>query len=163
MPAFLTMIGIPFFYNIGYGLIAGIISYMVLNVIPWLILKATRGRVVPEGWYTEREPWGVASTATFLDVSDKQLSRTQRFIVQSSIFPTWLKKLSIGQKCFWRMTPAEIEDHLEGRRVTELYVKERGRRRREERDLFRQHPPPPREPEETKPISVMGGVEKYEV
>lgn len=163
LPAFLTMIGIPFFYNIGYGLIAGIISYMVLNVIPWLILKATRGRVVPEGWYTEREPWGVASTATFLDVSDKQLSRTQRFIVQSSIFPTWLKKLSIGQKCFWRMTPAEIEDHLEGRRVTELYVKERERRRREERELFRQHPPPPREPEETKPVSVMGGVEKYEV
>ena len=61
------------------------------------------------------------------------------------------------------MTPAEIEDHLEGRRVTELYVKERERRRREERELFRQHPPPPREPEETKPISVMGGVEKYEV
>ena len=61
------------------------------------------------------------------------------------------------------MTPAEIEDHLEGRRVTEHYVKERERRRREEREFFRHHPPPPREPEEQPPVSVMGEAEKYEI
>lgn len=163
LPSFLSIIGIPFFYNIGYGLIAGIISYMILNIVPWLILKATRGKLVPEGWYTEREPWGVATTASFLDVSDKRLTPVQRFIVRSSMFPPWLKKLSIGQKYFWRMTPAEIEDHLEGRRVTEHYVKERERRRREEREFFRHHPPPPREPEEQPPVSVMGEAEKYEI
>lgn len=162
LPAFLTIVGIPLFYNIAYGLIAGIISYMVLNIVPWVILKLTRGKVAPEGWYTEREPWGLVPSAPFMDLSTRKLNPVQRFIVSSPMFPAWIKKVSIGDKFFWRMTDAEIADHLEGRRVSELQRAERARRRAEERERMRHHPPPPPEPVKEEPVVVMGDANKFE-
>ncbi|EPQ53286.1 xanthine/uracil permease [Gloeophyllum trabeum ATCC 11539] len=56
VPAFLTLIIIPLSYNIAYGVIAGVGSYIAINGIPWLLKKASRGRIVPatydlsEGW-----------------------------------------------------------------------------------------------------------------
>ncbi|KAJ7244342.1 permease family-domain-containing protein [Mycena rebaudengoi] len=47
VPAFLTLIIIPLSYNIAYGVIAGIMSYLVLNGIPWAITRLTEGRIVP--------------------------------------------------------------------------------------------------------------------
>ncbi|KAJ6593685.1 permease family-domain-containing protein [Mycena capillaripes] len=47
VPAFLTLIIIPLSYNIAYGVIAGIISYLVLNGIPWIITRLSGGRIVP--------------------------------------------------------------------------------------------------------------------
>ncbi|KAF7375980.1 hypothetical protein MSAN_00012600 [Mycena sanguinolenta] len=47
VPAFLTLIIIPLSYNIAYGVIAGIISYLVLNGVPWIITRLTGGRIVP--------------------------------------------------------------------------------------------------------------------
>jgi AGZA family xanthine/uracil permease-like MFS transporter len=47
VPAFLTLIVIPLTYNIAYGVIAGILSYMILNGIPWAISKLSGGRIVP--------------------------------------------------------------------------------------------------------------------
>ncbi|KAJ7190167.1 permease family-domain-containing protein [Mycena pura] len=47
VPAFLTIIIIPLSYNIAYGVIAGIVSYFVLNGIPWVITRLTGGRIVP--------------------------------------------------------------------------------------------------------------------
>ncbi|KAJ7280247.1 purine transporter [Mycena rebaudengoi] len=47
VPAFLTLIIIPLSYNIAYGVIAGILSYLILNGIPWVITRLTGGRIVP--------------------------------------------------------------------------------------------------------------------
>ncbi|KAJ7578029.1 permease family-domain-containing protein [Mycena floridula] len=47
VPAFLTIIIIPLSYNIAYGVITGIVSYMFLNGTAWLIRKGTGGRVEP--------------------------------------------------------------------------------------------------------------------
>ncbi|KAJ7350272.1 permease family-domain-containing protein [Mycena albidolilacea] len=47
VPAFLTLIIIPLSYNIAYGVIAGILSYLLLNGVPWIITRLTGGRIVP--------------------------------------------------------------------------------------------------------------------
>ncbi|KAI0065210.1 hypothetical protein BV25DRAFT_1868951 [Artomyces pyxidatus] len=56
VPAFLTIIIIPLTYNIAYGVIAGIISYILLNSVPWALRKITNGRIVPPN-YGAAEPW----------------------------------------------------------------------------------------------------------
>jgi len=47
VPAFLTLIIIPLTFNIAYGVIAGIASYLLLNGVPWAIGKISGGRVLP--------------------------------------------------------------------------------------------------------------------
>ncbi|KAI0052219.1 hypothetical protein FA95DRAFT_70528 [Auriscalpium vulgare] len=56
VPAFLTIIIIPLSYNIAYGVIAGICSYILLNTVPWLIGKATSGRILPPN-FDAAERW----------------------------------------------------------------------------------------------------------
>lgn len=56
VPAFLTIIIIPLTYNIAYGVIAGIISYLLLNGIPWILRKVSNDRIVPPT-YGSAEPW----------------------------------------------------------------------------------------------------------
>lgn len=76
VPAFLTLIMIPLTYkyvslscilkliihprtlSIAYGVIAGIISYALLNFIPFLIRKATNNRIMPP-MYENGEKWRV--------------------------------------------------------------------------------------------------------
>ncbi|KAF8180856.1 purine transporter [Pholiota molesta] len=56
VPAFLTLLIIPLTYNIAYGVIAGILSYMLLNGIPLVLKKISGGRIVPPE-YEKAEPW----------------------------------------------------------------------------------------------------------
>ncbi|KAJ3519069.1 hypothetical protein NM688_g9356 [Phlebia brevispora] len=56
VPAFLTLIVIPLTYNIAYGVIAGIISYVLINGIAWLIRKISGDRFPPPN-YDAAEPW----------------------------------------------------------------------------------------------------------
>jgi AGZA family xanthine/uracil permease-like MFS transporter len=56
IPAILTIILIPLTYNIAYGVIAGILSYLVLNGLPWVLRKVTGDRIVPS-YYGNAEPW----------------------------------------------------------------------------------------------------------
>ncbi|KAI0308861.1 permease family-domain-containing protein, partial [Amylostereum chailletii] len=56
VPAFLTIILIPLTYNIAYGVIAGILSYILLNGLPYLVRKLSRDRIVPPT-YDQAEPW----------------------------------------------------------------------------------------------------------
>ena len=114
IPAFLTIVGIPLFYNIAYGLIAGICSYIVLNAVPWLLIRATGGRLVPDGWDSVKEPWGVAM------VSGNDETRGWR-----SILPPWMRKIMAGNMRFWQMTDDEIEFYLEGRRETQRMAEAR--------------------------------------
>ncbi|GHT84474.1 hypothetical protein FACS1894129_1160 [Actinomycetota bacterium] len=147
VPAFLTIIGIPFFYSIAYGLIAGILSYMVLNIIPWTIAQVTRGRLVPDGWHDRREPWGIVPPNTFMDTSTKNLTPWQRAVVNHSLLPPWVKKLCIGQWRFWSMTEAEMADMLEGRRLSQIYREQLAQRRAAEREQQRRGFAPPTDEE----------------
>ena len=58
MPAFLTLIVIPLTYNIAFGVIAGILSYVLLNGGAWLVRKLTCGAVEPPN-YDLAERWAV--------------------------------------------------------------------------------------------------------
>ncbi|KAF9483668.1 xanthine/uracil permease [Pholiota conissans] len=56
VPAFLTILIIPLSYNIAHGVIAGILSYMLLNGIPLILRKLSKGRIVPHE-YELSEEW----------------------------------------------------------------------------------------------------------
>ncbi|PWN47057.1 hypothetical protein IE53DRAFT_273806 [Violaceomyces palustris] len=114
IPAFVTIVGIPLFYNIAYGLIAGICTYICLNAIPWILIKVSGGRLVPEGWDTMKEPWGL-----------RMQSANDETTGFRAILPPWMRKLLDGDKKFWQMSEAEIEFYLEGRRETERLAQER--------------------------------------
>jgi len=58
VPAFLTLIIIPLTYNIAYGVIAGVLSYLLLNGIPLVIKQISGGRLLPSG-YEDSEKWTV--------------------------------------------------------------------------------------------------------
>ncbi|RMY85746.1 hypothetical protein D0862_11094 [Hortaea werneckii] len=81
VPAFLTIAIMPFTYSIAYGLIAGVISYMLLNTVVWLIEKATGGKIRPV---------------------DKDLSEPWTYKVPGGVLPPWLKRAAKGKKDFWR-------------------------------------------------------------
>ncbi|KAI9673551.1 MAG: hypothetical protein M1829_004058 [Trizodia sp. TS-e1964] len=47
VPAFVTLAFMPFSYSVAYGLIAGLMTYTLVNSLIWLTKKASRGRIVP--------------------------------------------------------------------------------------------------------------------
>ncbi|KAH9849108.1 permease family-domain-containing protein [Lenzites betulinus] len=55
VPAFLTIIIIPLSYNIAYGVIAGIISYTLLNGTTWLLIRISPRFTPPS--YEVAETW----------------------------------------------------------------------------------------------------------
>merc|ERR1719262_297345 len=77
IPAFLTIAIMPFTYSIAYGLIAGIISYIVLNTIVWLVEKASGGRIRP---------------------ADKEYKEPWTYKIEGGILPPWLVRASKGKK-----------------------------------------------------------------
>lgn len=81
IPAFLTIAIMPFTYSIAYGLIAGILSYTLINTIVFIIEKASGGRIVPPN-KEEKEPW------------------TWR--IPGGVLPPWVKRVARGKKDFWR-------------------------------------------------------------
>ncbi|EEB88674.1 hypothetical protein MPER_13357, partial [Moniliophthora perniciosa FA553] len=54
----------PHFLSIAYGVIAGILSYLVINGIPWLIMKISRDRIVPPS-YEAAEEWSIPPGSIF--------------------------------------------------------------------------------------------------
>ncbi|KAL9097307.1 MAG: hypothetical protein Q9165_000734 [Trypethelium subeluteriae] len=48
VPAFVTLIFMPFSYSIAYGLIAGLMTYIVLNTLIYVTKLVSGGRIVPE-------------------------------------------------------------------------------------------------------------------
>ncbi|TIB75579.1 hypothetical protein E3Q23_02336 [Wallemia mellicola] len=81
IPAFLTVIMMPLSYNIAYGLIAGICSYIALNIVPAAIRKLTKNKVSPPDWDRKDVYW-----------------ETQR----AYLVPPWMKRLAKGDKQFWK-------------------------------------------------------------
>ncbi|KAJ2707169.1 hypothetical protein FB645_000995 [Coemansia sp. IMI 203386] len=76
VPAFLTIIMIPFAYSIGYGLIAGIGSYIAINGFVWIVAKVSGDRIVPPN-RRDKEIWSAF-------MSDEGAI---------GILPSWLRKL----------------------------------------------------------------------
>ncbi|KKK16276.1 hypothetical protein ARAM_003169 [Aspergillus rambellii] len=82
IPAFLTIAIMPFTYSIAYGLIAGIMSYIILNGGVFIIEKLSGGRIVPPNKAEDHEPWTWKLPGGFL--------------------PPWVVRVAHGKKDFWR-------------------------------------------------------------
>ncbi|KAI0877951.1 purine transporter [Hypoxylon argillaceum] len=80
IPAFVTIVVMPFTYSIAYGLIAGIILYIIINTLVWLIERASGGRIVPPN-KAEKDPW------------------TWR--IPGGAIPPWMMRAARGKKDFW--------------------------------------------------------------
>ena len=81
IPAFLTICIMPFTYSIAYGLIAGIMSYILINMTVFIIEKASGGRLKPAEKDT-KDPWSYKIPGGFL--------------------PPYLQRIISGKKDFWR-------------------------------------------------------------
>ncbi|KAF7626423.1 putative nucleoside transporter [Aspergillus flavus] len=81
IPAFLTIAIMPFTYSIAYGLIAGILSYICINMMVWIVEKASFGRIVPPN-KDEKDPW--------------------TWKLPGGFFPPWVKRAARGKKKFWQ-------------------------------------------------------------
>ncbi|KAH7917374.1 hypothetical protein BV22DRAFT_1042382 [Leucogyrophana mollusca] len=69
LPAFLTILFIPLSYNIAYGVIVGVFSYVIINGFVWAVRKLSKERISPPN-YDASEPW---------------------VIPPGGIVPTWIK------------------------------------------------------------------------
>ncbi|KAJ8519293.1 hypothetical protein ONZ45_g3763 [Pleurotus djamor] len=78
VPAFLTLIIIPLTYNIAYGVIAGILSYILLNSIPLFLRKISGGRIVPPN-YDAAEQWSVPQGSMIPPVFRRFVGRQERY------------------------------------------------------------------------------------
>ena len=81
VPSFLAIVVMPFTYSISYGLIASILTYIVLNSTVLLIKTISGGRIVPPN-YEDREGW--------------------TWKIPGGFFPPWMTRLAKGKKDFWR-------------------------------------------------------------
>ncbi|CAG8632826.1 4224_t:CDS:2, partial [Scutellospora calospora] len=78
VPSFLTIAIMPLTYNVAYGLIAGIVSYIVINTFAWLLEKASFGRISHDK--SNKELWGDFTTGQN----------------KGELFPPWI--MAVGYK-----------------------------------------------------------------
>ncbi|PNS14782.1 hypothetical protein CAC42_2011 [Sphaceloma murrayae] len=81
IPAFITLMFMPFSYSIAYGLIAGLLSYTVINTTIWVLQKVSGGRITPPD-YAEKEFWSLRQ--------------------QDEDSSTWLSRALQGDRQFWK-------------------------------------------------------------
>ncbi|KAJ9232291.1 hypothetical protein DTO169E5_7593 [Paecilomyces variotii] len=86
VPAFVTLVVMPFTYSIAYGLISGIVTYVILNTFTWLVDKVSGGRITPANRHL-KDPW--------------------TYKIPGGILPAWIVRLARGKKDFWREEPKE--------------------------------------------------------
>jgi AGZA family xanthine/uracil permease-like MFS transporter len=92
IPAFLTIAIMPFTYSIAYGLITGIISYIVINTLVFVIEKASGGKIIPPE-KENKDPWS--------------------YKIPGGFFPPWISRAARGKKQFWREDPESIGEDPE--------------------------------------------------
>jgi AGZA family xanthine/uracil permease-like MFS transporter len=102
IPAFVTLMFMPFSYSIAYGLIAGILTYTIINTTTWVIAKLSSNRILPPD-YDNKEYW-----------SRKLLSPTN---AKPKLIPIvradnprgqpWFIRAIKGEKQFWRNPETE--------------------------------------------------------
>lgn len=81
IPAFVTLMFMPFSYSIAYGLIAGLMSYAIINTIIWALGAVSGGRLLPPE-YDDKEYWSYRSES----------ARSQ----------PWFIRAIKGDKQFWK-------------------------------------------------------------
>ncbi|KAI0201032.1 xanthine/uracil permease family protein-like protein [Astrocystis sublimbata] len=54
VPSFVTLAFMPFSYSVAYGLIAGMLVYIVLNTMIWAVVQFTSGKVTPANWESKQ-------------------------------------------------------------------------------------------------------------
>jgi AGZA family xanthine/uracil permease-like MFS transporter len=60
IPAFVTLMFMPFSYSIAYGLIAGIMCFAIINTFTWALGAISGGRLLPPD-YDNKEYWSFRS------------------------------------------------------------------------------------------------------
>lgn len=65
IPAFVTLMFIPFSYSAAYGLIAGLMIYATLNGMAYLTEVVSGGRIVPDD-ADSREYWSSTSLLLYM-------------------------------------------------------------------------------------------------
>jgi AGZA family xanthine/uracil permease-like MFS transporter len=90
LPAFITLALMPFTYSIAYGLIAGIVSYMIINTTTWVLEVVSGSRIL---------------------VPDKEFKEPWTWKVKGGLLPAWVVRAGRGNKEFWNedQIPAEVE------------------------------------------------------
>ncbi|KAF3047611.1 hypothetical protein E8E12_010832 [Didymella heteroderae] len=81
IPAFVTLMFMPFSYSIAYGLVAGIMCYAIINTFTWALGAVSRGRLLPPD-YDDKEYWS--------------------FRADSARNQPWFIRAIKGDKRFWR-------------------------------------------------------------
>lgn len=84
VPAFVTLAVMPFTYSIAYGLISGIVTYVILNTFTWLVDKVSGGRITPANRHL-KDPW--------------------TYKIPGGILPAWIVRLARGS-VFFDLSPA---------------------------------------------------------
>jgi hypothetical protein len=88
IPAFVTLMFMPFSYSIAYGLVAGIMSYAAINSVTWAVAKISRGRIMPPD-YENKEYWSCKCSSHFTRLdgigADRMVCRPLRFAAQPAV------------------------------------------------------------------------------
>ena len=98
IPAFITLMFMPFSYSIAYGLVAGIMSYAILNSVTWAIGFISRGRILPPD-YDDKEYWSCKSSKLSPPQSIANVSSVR---ADSARNQPWFIRAIKGDKRFWR-------------------------------------------------------------
>ncbi|KAJ6262362.1 Efflux pump notK [Drechslerella dactyloides] len=80
IPAFATLVFMPFSYSIAYGLIAGLMSYTILNGTAWFLKLITGGRIAP---------------------ADEDLKEYWTYKLPENAATPWFVRALRGEKRFW--------------------------------------------------------------
>jgi AGZA family xanthine/uracil permease-like MFS transporter len=86
IPAFITIAVMPFTYSIAYGLIGGIMSYICINTIVYILEKVSGGRIVPE---------------------NKHLKDHWTYKIPGGFLPPWIQRLAKGKMPWHKDTATE--------------------------------------------------------
>ena len=98
IPAFITLMFMPFSYSIAYGLVAGIMSYAILNSVTWAIGFISRGRILPPD-YDDKEYWSCKTSKLSPPQSIANVSSVR---ADSARNQPWFIRAIKGDKRFWR-------------------------------------------------------------
>ncbi|KAF4624066.1 hypothetical protein G7Y89_g14106 [Cudoniella acicularis] len=96
LPAFITLAVMPFTYSIAYGLIAGIISYIIINTTIWIVEVVSGGRIV---------------------APDKEFKEPWTWKVKGGLLPGWVVRAGRGKRDFWHEDEVPTQASLESASV----------------------------------------------
>jgi AGZA family xanthine/uracil permease-like MFS transporter len=85
IPAFVTLMFMPFSYSIAYGLVAGIMCYAIINTVTWALGVVSRGRLLPPD-YDDKEYWSCKSICPcFLNVHITNVPQSAPTLLATSL------------------------------------------------------------------------------